>query len=82
MLTMWFFMTPICYPETSLPAAVLPVLGKNPLYIIVRAYRAILIEGANPEWRAIAKLYGLALVVFYGGYAVFHRARKGFADVL
>ena len=81
-LTMWFFMTPICYPEISLPAAALPILGKNPLYIIVRAYRAILIEGANPEWRALAKLFALSLVTFYAGFAVFHRARKGFADVL
>ncbi len=81
-LTMWFFMTPICYPEVSLPAAALPILGKNPLYIIVRAYRAILIEGADLEWRAMAKLYPLALVAFYAGFAVFHRARKGFADVL
>ncbi|WP_031497632.1 ABC transporter permease [Bryobacter aggregatus] len=82
LLTMWFFLTPICYPETSLPAAVLPVLGKNPLYILVRAYRAIFIGGTSPEWIALGKLSAASLLVFYAGFAVFRRARKGFADVL
>ena len=30
-LTLWFFITPICYPEASLPAGAVPLLGKNPL---------------------------------------------------
>jgi lipopolysaccharide transport system permease protein len=82
MLTMWFFVTPICYPDTALPPALLPILGKNPLYILVRAYRAIFIENSAPNWPAIAKLYVLALGVFYAGFALFRRARRGFADVL
>ncbi len=82
LLTMWFFLTPICYPDTNLPEALLPVLGKNPLYILVRAYRAIFIENANPNWPALAKLFLLSLTIFYGGFAIFRRARRTFADVL
>ena len=82
LLTMWFFLTPICYPDSALPAELLPILGKNPLYILVRAYRAIFIQGASPEWGAIAKLYALSIVLFYAGFAVFRKARRGFADVL
>jgi lipopolysaccharide transport system permease protein len=82
LLTMWFFLTPICYPDTALPEVLLPILGKNPLYILVRAYRAIFIESASPNWPAIAKLYALSVVIFYAGFAVFRRARRSFADVL
>jgi lipopolysaccharide transport system permease protein len=82
LLTMWFFITPICYPDISLPEQLLPVLGKNPLYIFVRGYRAIFIERTHPEWQALWKLALLSLLMFYGGFAYFRRARKGFADVL
>lgn len=82
LLTMWFFMTPICYPDSALPKELLPILGKNPLYILVRAYRAIFIENSNPNWEALVKLYALALAIFYTGFAIFRRARRGFADVL
>jgi len=82
LLTLWFFLTPICYPDTQLPAASLPVLGKNPAYILVRAYRAVLVEGHAPEWLALAKLTALALVAFIGGFALFHKLKRGLADVL
>ena len=82
LLTMWFFLTPICYPDISLPPQLLPILGKNPLYVLVRAYRAIFIQNTNPDWSSVAKLYGLSIVVFYAGFAVFRKARRGFADVL
>jgi len=82
LLTMWFFMTPICYPDIALPTTLLPILGKNPLYILVRAYRAIFIEGVAPNWPALGKLYILSLAIFYTGFAIFRRARRGFADVL
>ena len=82
LLTLWFFLTPICYPDTSLPAWTLPVLGKNPVYTIVRGYRAVLIENRAPEWQAIWKLWALSLVVFIGGCAWFRKMRRNFSDVL
>lgn len=82
LLTMWFFMTPICYPDIALPQAFLFILGKNPLYILVRAYRAIFIEATAPDAIPLLKLYALSLAIFYTGFAVFRRARRGFADVL
>ena len=40
-LTLWFFITPICYPEQSVPASAMAILSKNPMFVLVRAYRAI-----------------------------------------
>ena len=81
-LTLWFFVTPICYPEASLPASALPVLGKNPMFVLVRDYRAILLEGRAPELLPLAKLWIVAAAIFFAGYAWFSRLRKTFADVI
>jgi len=81
-LTLWFFITPICYPESSLPKALLPVLGKNPLFVLVHAYRACLLEGRAPDAFSLLKLLLLSVVLFFAGHAFFYKLRKSFADVL
>jgi lipopolysaccharide transport system permease protein len=81
-LTLWFFITPICYSEAQLPAAVLPVLKKNPLFVLVHGYRAVFLEGHAPEFSSLWKLWVLAIFVFLAGYAWFYRLRRSFADVI
>ncbi len=82
LLTLWFFLTPICYPVESLPAAALPVLSKNPLFVLVRGYRAVFLEGAAPAFSATWKLWLLSAAVFFAGHAWFYKLRKNFADVI
>ena len=85
LLTLWFFITPICYPETSLstlPAGAFTILRKNPFYVLVRGYRAIFLEGHSPELMPLAKLWVVALIVFLLGHAWFYKLRKNFADVI
>lgn len=85
LLTLWFFITPICYPETSLgtlPGAALALLRKNPFFVLVRGYRAIFLEGHAPDGMPLVKLWALALIVFLAGYAWFYKLRKSFADVI
>ncbi|MFN3324225.1 MAG: ABC transporter permease [Bryobacteraceae bacterium] len=81
-LTLWFFLTPICYPESSLPASIAPLLAKNPLYKLVQGYRAIFLEGAAPFWPALRSLYVYSVLACILGYASFHKLRKSFADVI
>ncbi len=81
-LTLWFFITPICYPDTSLPQAALPLLGKNPIYTLVRGYRAIFLEGHAPEFHSLWKLWVLAVAFAIAGYAWFDRLKRSFADVI
>lgn len=81
-LTLWFFTTPICYPDTSLPAELLPILGKNPLYVLVRGYRAVLLEGSAPEWSSLWKLWLVSIGVFFLGYRWFSKLQRSFADIL
>jgi lipopolysaccharide transport system permease protein len=81
-LTIWFFVTPICYPETSLPPAATVLLSKNPIYVLVRGYRAILLENHAPALGALWKLWLLSIIVFVLGHAWFYKLRKSFADMI
>ncbi len=81
-LTMWFFLTPICYPEESVPAAARPLLALNPFLHLVRAFRSVLLEGHPPDWPNFAALCLTAVFVFLAGYTVFHKLRGSFADLL
>ena len=82
-LTLWFFITPICYPESNkLSPAISAVMRQNPLYLLVRMYREVFLEGRAPELYPLAKLWAIALVLFFLGHVWFYRLRKSFADVI
>ncbi len=81
-LTLWFFVTPICYPESSMPSGAVWLLGKNPLYILVRGYRAAFLEGHPPEFRPLIILCMASLLTAIAGYAWFSRLKRSFADVI
>jgi lipopolysaccharide transport system permease protein len=80
-LTIWFFMTPICYPEEQMVAKA-AFLTRNPMYILVHAYRSILLDNRAPAFGALWKLTLLAAVVFILGHAWFYKLRKSFADMI
>lgn len=82
LLTLWFWLTPICYPETTIQGGFARILTKNPIYTLVRGYRATLLEGSPPEFHSLWKLWLVSGVVFVLGYAWFHKLRKSFADVI
>jgi lipopolysaccharide transport system permease protein len=82
LLTVWFFITPICYPESQMPAAAMTILSKNPIFILVRFCRAVFLEGQAPAIATLAKFWALALVVFFAGYAWFYKLRRSFADIV
>ncbi|MEO8027373.1 MAG: ABC transporter permease, partial [Bryobacteraceae bacterium] len=82
LLTLLFYLTPICSPESALPANMLPVLGANPIFMLVRAWRTIFLEGRPPDFTALGVLWVIGIASAAGGYAWFHKLRKGFADVL
>ena len=85
LLTIWFFLTPICYPETSLnalPHSATLVLSKNPIYVLVEGYRAIFLYNRAPAFGSLWKFGALAVAVFILGHAWFYKLRKSFADII
>jgi len=82
LLTLWFFLTPICYPEASLPSMAAPLLAKNPIYVLVRGYRAVFLEGHAPAFAPLWKLWLVSIAAFVAGHACFYKLRKSFADII
>lgn len=85
LLTIWFFITPICYPEgalATLPPEAVALLTKNPIYVLVRGYRAIFLESKAPDWAPLAWVTLASLFVFFTGHVWFFKLRKSFADLI
>lgn len=80
-LTLWFFLTPICYPASALPSGAAAVLRWNPVWALVRAYRDVLLEGHAPGisllWLSLGAVVTLAV-----GFGLFAKLRRNFADVV
>jgi lipopolysaccharide transport system permease protein len=80
-ITIWFFITPICYSEDPLRAHA-PLLAKNPITVLVRGYRAVFLENQHPQFGPLWKLWLLGAVVAVLGHAWFYKLRKSFPDVI
>ena len=81
-LTVAFFLTPICYPEASLPASAIPLLSKSPIFVLVREYRGILLEARAPEPGPVLLLYIAGGLACLAAHAWFTRLKRSFADVI
>lgn len=85
LLTIWFFITPICYPEQQL-ASLSPhaarLMALNPVYVLVRNYRRVLLESSAPDWTSLAWATLGGALVFLAGHAWFHKLRRSFADLI
>ena len=85
LLTIWFFATPICYPESQLATQspwAAKLMGLNPMYILVRNYRLVLLDSHRPEWRGLLWVTLAAALVFLAGHAWFRKLRRSFADLI
>jgi lipopolysaccharide transport system permease protein len=82
LLTVLMFLTPIFYPEQQLPKAVAGFIRKNPIYVLVHAYRSILLEGTAPDWVSLGWFTLAAALIFLLGHAWFYKLRKSFADLI
>jgi lipopolysaccharide transport system permease protein len=85
LLTIWFFITPICYAESalaSLPPGAVRLMMLNPIYVLVNSYRRILLEGHAPDWSSLGWITAFSILVFIGGHAWFRRLRRSFADLI
>jgi lipopolysaccharide transport system permease protein len=82
LLTLVFFLTPICYPTEKLPAGAVGILQKSPVYKLVGEYRLLFISEAAPDWAVMGQLMLMSVTTFYLGYGVFRKLRPSFPDVL
>ena len=64
-LVAWMYLTPIIYPETSLPQRYQWVLHLNPMYYVMKLWRVPLYNGLWPTWGEIwpAGLIGVGMLL-------------------
>lgn len=81
-LTAWFFLTPICYPESQLQGSMRIIESFNPIFVLVHAYRAVLLDQRPPDLGQVAGLWVASAALAIFGHAVFHKMQRSFADVI
>ena len=82
-LNIWFYVTPIVYPITSIPESWRNwVLWLNPLAAIVEGYRDFVLTGEVKHWGELGIAFTVSVIVFIVGMLVYRKLRPAFADVL
>jgi lipopolysaccharide transport system permease protein len=81
-LTVGFYATPIVYPESLVPARLVPFLRAHPLTDLVDLYRRAFTLHALPPAGSIAYLTVFCCIAAAAGSALFARARPHFADLI
>ena len=81
-LQLWLYVTPIAYPLSRVPARWRPLLVANPLSGIVEGFRSALVYGREPDWSLLAVSASLTVTIFVGGFLLFKKIDKYFADVI
>jgi homopolymeric O-antigen transport system permease protein len=79
-LTLWFFLTPVLYPTTMVPAQFRGLLLLNPMAVLVGSFQDALYGAQIPSLWALGLVAVLALVVLGVALAVSDRMRWGLAE--
>ncbi len=81
-LMLLFYLTPVFYDASIVPARYQIFYRLNPMFHLITAYRAILIQGNLPDLRALLTLGVLVGVLLWLGHTVFTRASYRFVEEL
>lgn len=75
-VTFWFWLTPIVYPQSTLPKDIKFFMAINPLASFMVAVQGILVEGRWPHWDALIYPLVLSILLCVLGLRLF-RSRAG-----
>ena len=81
-MMVWFWLTPLFMEESTFPKGLRLLLVVNPMYYVVRAYRAVLLESTMPSLGDLGITVAFGVVAFTIGGLFFRYMKRGFADVL
>lgn len=80
--TVLFWLVPIVYPFTMIPAKFHPLYDYNPLAALIMAMRNILVETRAPAMSLMLKLGGVSLLMFVFGWSLFKLLKRRFYEFL
>lgn len=81
-LTIWFFLTPIAYPISQVPAGFAWLLYFNPMTLFAMGYQDIFFYRRHPSLIGIGILLSVVCITFWSGYTVFNRLKQIFIEEL
>jgi lipopolysaccharide transport system permease protein len=82
-LNLWFYITPIVYPVTAIPANLRGlVFWVNPIATISEVYRDIILVGEIKHWGEWCVAILLSNIILVFGFLVYKHLRPAFADVM
>jgi ABC-type polysaccharide/polyol phosphate export permease len=82
LLMMWFYVTPVIYRASAIPARFKVLFFANPMAPLIASYQSILFDGQRPPLHLLAVSGATGVVLFVVGYAVFYRQKFKFAEVV
>ena len=71
LLTAWMYLTPIIYPESIIPERLHTVYRLNPMYWLVKIFRAPIVEQSLPALRDFGIAAVISLIMLIVGWLVF-----------
>ena len=77
-----FYLTPVFYDLSQVPADYQWILELNPMAVIVEGHHEILIDGQVPDLPGLAAVAAFSGLVAWAGLLVFRRLSPGFVDEL
>jgi len=82
LLTIVMFATPIMYPIESLPPVLQRITQFNPFYIVVTAYRSVVLDQRAPNLVGLMFVAAIGTVMFMAGLMIFRRLKGQFSSML
>jgi lipopolysaccharide transport system permease protein len=81
-LNMIMFLSPIFFPLSALPPRWQPILGLNPLAIIIEETRKVMIQGSQPSFTVMVTGIITSYLCCVLAFKTFSKAQRAFADVI
>src|SRR5262249_42546174 len=82
LLQMLFYLCPIIYPLTAIPAQYQPLIMLNPVATLIEAYHAIIISRRPPDFLSLIYPAALGIGFLVFGYRLFKANEDRFADMV
>lgn len=81
-LMLLFYLTPVFYRSQSVSAKYHLVYKINPIAALVQNYRAVLFEGAPPDWGALLYVGVVSVALYAVGYLIYSRQQHDIIDTI
>jgi len=81
-LQLWFWLTPVVYMASIVPARLRSLMQLNPMYWIVSGYQQALVYGRNPDISGLVPVTIAAIVLLALSLLLFRKAAPDMVDVL